>query len=75
MADLISAAENNDLDTLRRLLDAEIAQNAGTFEQQPESWMKATGVMLEASYTAAQRNHHAVLNMLLDSGCPIMHGV
>jgi hypothetical protein len=70
---LIRIISSNFLDALRRLLNAEIAQHVETFEQRRGP--KTTGAILEASYTAARRNHHAALNILLDSGCPIMHGV
>jgi hypothetical protein len=60
MDDLVSAAQTNDLDRLRRLVKVEKANNPG---------LEYTSAMQDACHAAACQNHPAALNLLLDSGC------
>jgi len=66
MEDLVSAAQANNLDTLRGLLDLEKAQNPLLGES---SANQSTTAMQEACHAAARYNHPAALDLLLDSGC------
>lgn len=66
MADLVSAAQTNDVDNLRRLIDMERAQNP---QLGSNSANQSTKAMQDASYAAARYNCPAALDILLDSGC------
>ena len=66
MEDPVSAAQTNNLDSLRGLLDLEKAQNPQLSES---SVSHSTKAMQEACHAAARYNHPAALDLLLDSGC------
>jgi hypothetical protein len=75
MTDLISAAQRNDLESLRRFLDLEKVQNPDVFcSPRPASMPRSTVATQDASYAAARYNCIGALNMLLDSGCVVMPG-
>jgi hypothetical protein len=70
MEDIVIAAQNNDLDNLRRLIDLEKAQNPALDPIRHPS----TRAMQRASAAAARHNQPAALDMLLNSGCWISRG-
>jgi hypothetical protein len=65
MNELVVAAQNNDVENLRRLVDLEKAQHAAELD----SVNKSTQVMQDACHEAARYNHAAALKLLLDAGC------
>ncbi|KAF2661044.1 hypothetical protein K491DRAFT_750840 [Lophiostoma macrostomum CBS 122681] len=65
MADITHAAEHNDLDGLRRLIDLQKA----TDPEYDANRMPYTKGMQLASVAAARRNHPVAVGLLLDSGC------
>jgi len=71
MDDLVSAAQTNDLDRLRRLLKTEKANNPWLGK---DSASQSTSAMQAACDAAARYNHPAALNLLLDSGCCVLPG-
>jgi hypothetical protein len=70
MNDIVTAAKNNDLDSLRHLIDLEKVRDP---DYDPKT-MPYTQAMNRASITAARHDHPAALGILLDSGCWINDG-
>ncbi|KAF2145311.1 uncharacterized protein K452DRAFT_315586 [Aplosporella prunicola CBS 121167] len=71
MDDFVSAAETNDLDRLRRLLELERAQNPRLGQN---SSVPSTPAMQAAHHAAARCNHPAALELLFDNGAWIGPG-
>ena len=67
MAELVAAAENNDLELLRRRLDEELAAHP----ELPNPSRTSTDAMISALHAAARYDHPEAVNMLVDAGCDL----
>ena len=70
MAELVSAVEQNDLDSLRRLIDLEKALDPNYDPKR----MPYTEAMQRANIAAVRHNNLDALGILFDAGCTVNVG-
>jgi len=71
MDEIVTAAQHSDLETLRHLIDKELADHP---EVLTNEWKHSTEAMDAALSAAARSDQPEAVDMLLDSGCPFQDG-